>query len=73
MARQKPSLVPTFLVQLLTPTREQWNQEEILRLNEAIKLFRDDKGWSRIASHVKTKDRSQIRNFVKCNLGRKKK
>ena len=46
---------------------------EILKLNEAIKLYRDDKGWSRIAKHVKTKDRSQIRNFVKCNLGRKKK
>ena len=71
--RNHPGSVPADLIRLLTPSRDQWKLAEVTKLNHAIKLFGSDKGWGRIAKFVQTKTRSQIRNYVKCNLSRKKK
>ena len=70
--RNQPELVPEGLLELLEPARDQWNYEEVLKLNESIEMFVTDEIWSNIVNHVPTKSRSQISNYIKSNLAHKK-
>ena len=69
--RNQPELVPEGLLELLEPARDQWNYEEVLKLNESIEMFVTDEIWAHIANHVPTKSRSQISNYIKSNLAHK--